>query len=55
MRGKNLSLRRRTSIFQRLIDDQKGVTNSTYIYFLREIGSVDQTPVFFDMPRITTV
>uniref|UniRef100_A0A8C9ZJZ3 Pogo transposable element derived with KRAB domain n=1 Tax=Sander lucioperca TaxID=283035 RepID=A0A8C9ZJZ3_SANLU len=65
MRRKGLTLRRRTSLAQRLPSDfeekllsfQRYVLKlrKTHSYPLDQIGNADQTPVFFDMPTSVTV
>ncbi len=65
MRRNGLSLRRRTSLAQRLPADfrEKLVTYQRYVIKLRkkheypldQMGNADQTPVFFDMPTSVTV
>uniref|UniRef100_A0A668A962 HTH CENPB-type domain-containing protein n=1 Tax=Myripristis murdjan TaxID=586833 RepID=A0A668A962_9TELE len=65
MRRNGLTLRRRTSLAQRLPSDfgekllsfQRYVINlrKKHSYPLDQIGNADQTPVFFDMPTPVTV
>ena len=65
MRRKNLSIRRRTHISQKLPEDfddkllqfQKFVIKQRKIhdYDLSQIGNADQTPLRFDLPPTTTV
>lgn len=65
MRRSGLSLRRRTSLAQKLPSDfaekltefQRYVINlrKKHSHLLGQIGNADQTPVFFDMPSNTTV
>ena len=65
MRRNGLSLRRRTSLAQRLPSDfgekllsfQRFVINlrKKHSYPLDQIGNADQTPVYFDMPTSVTV
>lgn len=65
MRRNGLSLRRRTSLAQRLPSDfedkllsfQRHIIKlrKTHSYPLDQIGNADQTPVFFDMPSSVTV
>lgn len=65
MRRKNLSLRRRTTLCQRLPMDytEKVVAFHRHVirmrqtnnYLLSQIGNADQTPVYFDMPSNTTI
>lgn len=65
MARKDLSIRRRTSIAQKLpesfekklLDFQRFVINlrRQNQYQLGQIGNADQTPVYFDMPEATTV
>ncbi|KAJ8361947.1 hypothetical protein AAFF_G00409250 [Aldrovandia affinis] len=65
MRRNGLSLRRRTSLAQRLPSDfrEKLLSYQRYVIKLRkkhsypldQMGNADQTPVFFDMPTSVTV
>lgn len=65
MRRNGLSLRRRTTICQRLPAEyeERLVAFQRYViklrqehnYLLGQIGNADQTPVYFDMPSRTTV
>lgn len=65
MKRNNFSLRRRTSLCQRLPRDytDKLISFQRYVidirreksYDLSQIGNADQTPVFFDMPRNSSV
>lgn len=65
MRRKGFSLRRRTTICQKLPPDfeQKLVSYQGYLLFLRkkyqfllsQIGNADETPIWLDMPRNYTV
>jgi hypothetical protein len=65
MKRKGLSLRRRTSLSQRMpkdFDDKIIVFHKfviglrkNNIYLLSQIGNGDQTPLYFDMPTNTTI
>lgn len=65
MRRNGFSLRRRTSLAQRLPKDceEKLVAYQRFIiklrkqhnYLLSQVGNADETPVYFDMPSNTTV
>lgn len=65
MRRHNLSMRRRTSVCQKLPADytDKVLNFHKFLiqkrqktaYLLSQIGNADQTPVFFDMPRNSTI
>ena len=65
LRRSGFSLRRRTSICQKLpaAFEEKLVAFQRYIiklrrqheYLLQHIGNADETPIYFDMPRSTTI
>lgn len=65
MRRKNFSLRRRTTIAQKLPADyeEKLIRFQRHViklrqeknYFLGQIGNADETPVYFDMPSAATI
>lgn len=65
MRRNNMAMRRRTTICQKLPANytEKVVSFHRYVlrmrqetaFLLSQIGNADQTPVFFDMPRNSTI
>ena len=65
MKRKGLSLRRRTSLCQRMPNDfnNKIINFHKHVidlrknkeFLLSQIGNADQMPIFFDMPSNTTI